>query len=581
MTERTFDRIPSFDRRSAAFPIRALVAGKTPRSYSWRHLQLDQGPDGACFPAGTLVRLADGSHRPIEQVGLLDSVVTAEGRYGTVVRTMVHRSQLMTTVKIRGHLPLRCTPDHPVLTTRGYVPAGRLLRSDHVAITRWAADAGDEFIETRIDQREFRGVLSGLVNTGGVQTEVTPVPALLAKSPALGRLLGLYAAEGHTTANKVVWSYGGHEIDTLVAETVDLVKSVFDSVARVQVRPNGAVNVVLYGKAWRLLFERLVPGTSKHGDKHLGAEITNGPAPYRRAILDGWLDGDGHARRHEHVGMSVCKRLSLDMHAIANGLGLQPAIRTSRPTLNAAAATRQRRYEMTIPKGDGSNRPAQDDAAIWRKVSEVWTDPFDGWAYNLHVEGDESYVANGVGVHNCTGFAVTMEAAARPMPVFGDPVHGHVDLAAVTATAVDVYHRARLLDEWPGEDYDGSSVTGAMEAGRERHWYNVYRWAFGDPEVRAGDAILAIGYHGPVVVGANWYNDMFTADRDGYLHPSGGVAGGHAFLLSAYSKIRDAVWTPNSWGGEGQGWIRRHDLATLLADDGEACIPVWRLGSGA
>ena len=69
----------------------------------------------------------------------------------------------------------------------------------------------------------------------------------------------------------------------------------------------------------------------------------------------------------------------------------------------------------------------------------------------------------------CTGFAVTHEAAAEPFPVTG----------LTEDTARQVYHRARELDEWPGEAYEGSSVLAAMKAGVELGWYSEYRWAFG------------------------------------------------------------------------------------------------------
>lgn len=178
----------------------------------------------------------------------------------------------------------------------------------------------------------------------------------------------------------------------------------------------------------------------------------------------------------------------------------------------------------------------------------------------------------------CVGFGWTMDAAARPVPVFGDPIRTHPDFVATQAIAFEVYHRAQQLDDWPGESYEGSSVLAGAKAGVERGWYGEYRWALGTPEDRASDVMLAIGYNGPVVMGTNWYYDMMpsrSGDRE-YITPTGGVAGGHCYILTKVSIKRDAVWTPNSWGGDGQGWIRRTDLAILLANDGEACIPVTR-----
>lgn len=578
--ERTFDRAVKFDERSKAYPIRTLVAERQPRSYTWKHLQLDQGSEGACFPAGTWVRMADGSHKRIENIGLLDVVTTAEGRTGVVMHTMVRHADRIATVRLRGHLDLRCTPEHPVLTERGYVAAADLVPGDKVAVTR-SETAGDEVIEARamIPFNLMRGVVEGVVRSGTVESRVARIPEVVYKTPAVGRLIGLYAAEGHTTINKVVWTFSANEVDTLVAETVDLIKTVFDAEARLQHRPNNSINVVLYGQTWRFLFERLVPGTSKWGTKHLSPHVASGPSSFRRAVLEGWLDGDGHARRNETSGITVSRRLALDMNAIANDLGLAPALRTDKPVINAAAKTRQWRYTVTIPSGRGASGPKVDQAATWRRVQAVDIEPWEGMVFNLHVEGDESYVADGVGVHNCTGFSATMEAAARPKPYFGDPMLGStVDkIPRITQLARMLYMRARQLDEWPGEDYSGSSVLGAAKAGQERTWWAEYRWALGPgPERAAQDVILALGYAGPVMMGTNWYEGMLRPRGDDWLSVAGNVVGGHAFLLTAYSKARDAVWTPNSWGGEGQGWISRADLVRLLAEEGEACLALQR-----
>lgn len=168
----------------------------------------------------------------------------------------------------------------------------------------------------------------------------------------------------------------------------------------------------------------------------------------------------------------------------------------------------------------------------------------------------------------CTGFSVSMEAAAWPVAEEG----------ITNEVAREIYKRARQLDEWEGEDYEGSSVLGAMKAATERGWYREYRWALGPgPEAAVQDLALAVGHHGPAVIGSNWYEGMFDPDKDQYLRVTGKVAGGHAYVLSRYSRSRNAFWTPNSWGGSGQGWITRKDMVKLMGEDGEGCIPVVRL----
>jgi len=166
----------------------------------------------------------------------------------------------------------------------------------------------------------------------------------------------------------------------------------------------------------------------------------------------------------------------------------------------------------------------------------------------------------------CTGFAVSHEAAARPKEIQG----------ITYDTAFAVYERAKEIDEWPGEDYDGSSVLAAMKAGVEQGWYEEYRWAFGE-----ADLAWAVGHCGPAVLGINWYSDMFDPDENGFVKPTGHVAGGHAILCNGYSYTKRIYrlhnsWGPN-WGIDGHVFITAEDMDKLLKEQGEACIPTKRL----
>jgi hypothetical protein len=180
----------------------------------------------------------------------------------------------------------------------------------------------------------------------------------------------------------------------------------------------------------------------------------------------------------------------------------------------------------------------------------------------------------------CTGFSATMEAAARPKPVFGDPVRkefAESDVASLNTVGRQVYREAQKIDEWPGESYEGSSVLAAAKVGRARGWWGEYRWALGPGAAAAADDVMrTVGRFGPVMMGSWWYAGMMDAGADGFLRVAGSRLGGHAYLLTAYNARRDAVWTPNSWGGQGQGWLTRADLTRLLGEDGEACVAVNR-----
>ncbi|HQQ56467.1 MAG TPA: C1 family peptidase [Mesotoga sp.] len=165
----------------------------------------------------------------------------------------------------------------------------------------------------------------------------------------------------------------------------------------------------------------------------------------------------------------------------------------------------------------------------------------------------------------CTGFAVTHEAAARPCVV--SPVSDDI--------ARSIYHRAKEIDEWPGPAYEGSSVLAAMKAGKERGWYDEYRWAFSEDELA-----FAVGHLGPAVLGINWYAGMSQPDSKGFVHPTGALQGGHAILCNGYSYKLRVYRLHNSWGADwgvrGDCFISAADLAKLLGERGDACIPVIR-----
>ena len=87
----------------------------------------------------------------------------------------------------------------------------------------------------------------------------------------------------------------------------------------------------------------------------------------------------------------------------------------------------------------------------------------------------------------CTGFSRVADLLAAPRMVKVDDPQ---DMAQRT------YKLAQTLDEWPGEDYEGSSVLGALKAVQGLGFIGEYRWAFD-----FGDWLRSLSYVGPSVVG--------------------------------------------------------------------------------
>ena len=164
----------------------------------------------------------------------------------------------------------------------------------------------------------------------------------------------------------------------------------------------------------------------------------------------------------------------------------------------------------------------------------------------------------------CVGFSMAHEVAARPK-----------ELPADYSLAMNIYREAQKIDPWPGENYEGTSVLAGVKMLKSLGYVEQYRWGFS-----LNDLVLAVGYQGPAVIGSWWYDEMFEPRDCGRIHVGGQRSGGHAYLVNGVS-VADRTFTIHnswgaSWGTNGEVLISWGDMERLLAEDGEACIPMVR-----
>ena len=136
-----------------------------------------------------------------------------------------------------------------------------------------------------------------------------------------------------------------------------------------------------------------------------------------------------------------------------------------------------------------------------------------------------------------------------------------------------IYKESQKLDEWVGENYDGTSVRGGAKYLKKTGKISSYLWTF-DLNVMI-NTVLTVG---PVVVGTNWYNTMFYPDRNGLLRVGGRVAGGHAYEINGVDTVRQLFRIKNSWGRtwgqQGHAYISFSDMRRLINENGEVCLAV-------
>jgi hypothetical protein len=155
----------------------------------------------------------------------------------------------------------------------------------------------------------------------------------------------------------------------------------------------------------------------------------------------------------------------------------------------------------------------------------------------------------------CVGFGSSGAVAAAPA--------GHPGVN--DRYALNWYHRAQRLDDYPGEAYEGTSVLAGCLVGRERKLWTGFRWAKGPAELAAGILQPTLG---PAVVGVMWSDDLYEPPVSGLLPGNVELDPqlGHCVLLFGY--------VPAPGRGRASLWadLEEQGLADAVQDCGEPCF---------
>ncbi|MBZ8139962.1 peptidase C1 [Rubrivivax gelatinosus] len=165
-----------------------------------------------------------------------------------------------------------------------------------------------------------------------------------------------------------------------------------------------------------------------------------------------------------------------------------------------------------------------------------------------------------------------------------------------------LYDLARRFDEWPGEEYEGSSARGAMKGWHKHGVCSEKLYPSRGPAAKGGltqertsearrrplgayfrvnhkdlvamhTALAEVGVlYATAVVHQGWS----TVGPDGRILPSDQVLGGHAFAVVAYDE--NGFWIQNSWGpGWGSGGFAQISYDDWLRNSTD--VWVARLGA--
>ncbi len=426
-----------------------------------------------CFAPETLV-LTEKGHVPIESLfeeatetnnpevrELGDrEVLTHRGRWRQVRQAFRHvYSGPLRSIR-PFYLPgFRCTPGHQVFASVAggavrKVLAKNLKIGDFLAIPRPSPEANpildmDAFVRSHRSPG-YKYAFKLETSDGRVRwsSEKGPgIPMSIRLTPEFARLVGYYCAEGSVSWHRKrpnsgsVWFSLSHEEKDRIAEVRGLVESTLGLPSRVVVQNHRAAVIVPSATLARLLEETCGDSCD---DKRVPSFILRSTDPaIILGFLSGYLNGDGYVTQGHGAGWvlgssSVSSSLTYGVAHLLVALGETPRIYVARNApeyeIEGRTVSRSNDYMLRLLVDQVRMEP---DAIEWVSskvrtirtakfllvpIREITEEQYVGPVYNIEVEEDHSYTANGLAVANCQNADISQRRKVEGIEVAPEDV---------------------------------------------------------------------------------------------------------------------------------------------------------------
>lgn len=329
-----------------------------------------------CFPEGTNVFTSVGQ-RDISTIKDGEFVLSHTGRFRKVLQTMMrHYEGEMVTIRTYGDSkPIKCTPNHPIRVLNPSTQSYKWVRADNVS-------KGDFLVLPR----------------GKIGNKSIPVH--------MARLIAWFIVEGSCFKNGVNFSLGEEE-----RTYADEIESCLDAYGCKWKEASGDGTIIITAYSCALSDFLSVNCGSGAANKRIPHTLIQG---HEQTVYDICIAGDGcyaHTEKETWDSFTtISESLAYDMQFLASTLGYKAGIGRRKPKTNIILGREcnvSDSFSVQIRRGGGVKfKPAKNGIGVM--VRDVSREHFDGTVYNISVQYDESYVADGRTVHNCS-----FDAAAK------------------------------------------------------------------------------------------------------------------------------------------------------------------------
>ena len=361
-----------------------------------------------CFPAGTLV-LTDKGYTEIERIEVGMRVLTHKGRWRKV--TAAGSRQAETIVLKGNHYGLECTKNHPIYCSSESKIENKIRIEEEKS---W------------IPAADMKGRLWGVPRKIEKTQMISPHYSGSRKQKPMplmdgdffyfvGRWLGdgwvrdgqrPVRPEGQCSGQ--IYLCDSYDKEDELRSIVEKVTSSY-SVERCR-------TAIKFRFCGQVLCNWLTDNFGKYaGGKYIMPWVYTLPEEYRQAILDGLFDSDGYRpKENEWRVTTISKKLAEGLRILGEVQGYSTTVFRTVPCeyrmIEGRKVTQKPCYMVAFSRN--ASRPHLTDAAhAWYRVRSAEPTGEVKTVYNLTVEDDNSYVADGIVVHNCQNLSIAGKRA--------------------------------------------------------------------------------------------------------------------------------------------------------------------------
>lgn len=381
--------------------------------------------DIACFPAGNFINTTRGNI-DIKDIKIGDYVLSHDGKYHKVIKLYNKKyNGDFVTLKLRGlNTNTIMTNNHPVSTQRGWIEAGDLSLNDKISLRSDLYQTKDNYINLYdilkiAHQHEVVKNYEGWIETksNGLKTSI---PEKIQLDDDLMKVFGYYIGEGSGCGGTgIQFTFSLSEIEKAEDIKRYFIKVFHNNPEIITTFDKGTIVVRLHSSLISSIFKYLFGHTAKN--KKIPQFILQDALipTFLRSLwfTDGHLTWakkkkrkNGQKLYKKYVYSSISKNLILDIWNLLESFGIVSSVQCVKND-RGFSVEGGFIYRLTVERNKSVNileKMFNDNECIkldsqerFVKILNIERTKEEHNVYNFEVEESNSYVCNGMTVHNC------------------------------------------------------------------------------------------------------------------------------------------------------------------------------------